>query len=390
MMKTIKKLLKEDHGQALVLVALIFSVLLGFGALVIDYGYLSLQKRELQNAADAAALAAVYELSLHESNEISEVIKKNIKKTAYDYARYNSTALNNTPITSADIDLIISDKIIKVDLSHDFDLFFAKAIGLSSSIVSASATAEWGYEKIGTENKTVLLDNKVIPIAVINEENSTINDGQLGFIGYQNPNNSCIRIFNMLNEPSKILNENIELIIEDDFIKLLENGGFFDLDKKNKNKRINDFQYLSSYICNSNNISTGIRARLNKDGSESMIAVVPIVEYVRYNIFNKEPVRRGFNGYLLPGIGSYYDLKVVGYRKISIKGIVAKIEGEKVLGTDNKSWALDRFDNYAATNDYSESIVVEFGQYFPGFKPENFQDTIEGNSIYNKVYRLVK
>lgn len=147
-MKMLKKLLKEDQGQAMVLIALVFSLLLGFTALAIDYGYLSIQKRELQNAADAAALAGVYELSLNEDNEITESVKIKIKNTVYDYARYNSEALKDKPITSTDISIDISGKTLKVNLKNDFELFFAKAIGINSSTVSANATAVWSKEKI--------------------------------------------------------------------------------------------------------------------------------------------------------------------------------------------------------------------------------------------------
>ena len=46
-----------DDGAVLVMVALMMTMLLGVGALVIDLGALYVEKRELQNGADAAALA---------------------------------------------------------------------------------------------------------------------------------------------------------------------------------------------------------------------------------------------------------------------------------------------------------------------------------------------
>ena len=49
--------LKEERGQMLVLVALSMTVLLGFLALAIDVGLLFRAKRNLQVAADAAAVA---------------------------------------------------------------------------------------------------------------------------------------------------------------------------------------------------------------------------------------------------------------------------------------------------------------------------------------------
>jgi uncharacterized membrane protein len=50
--------LKEDSGQALVVVALGLVVLLSFLGLGLDMGQLRYQKRQLQRAADAAAIAA--------------------------------------------------------------------------------------------------------------------------------------------------------------------------------------------------------------------------------------------------------------------------------------------------------------------------------------------
>ncbi len=48
---------RDDAGAVIVWVALMMVVLLGMGALVIDVGQLYAERRELQNGADAAALA---------------------------------------------------------------------------------------------------------------------------------------------------------------------------------------------------------------------------------------------------------------------------------------------------------------------------------------------
>ena len=48
----------SQHGQVLVIVAVAFTVLLGAAAIAVDLGNGQLQKRRLQNVADAAALAA--------------------------------------------------------------------------------------------------------------------------------------------------------------------------------------------------------------------------------------------------------------------------------------------------------------------------------------------
>ena len=49
---------KDEHGSVMVIVALALTVLLGISGLAVDYGSMALTRQELQNAADAAALAA--------------------------------------------------------------------------------------------------------------------------------------------------------------------------------------------------------------------------------------------------------------------------------------------------------------------------------------------
>src|SRR5258707_15075779 len=52
------KILRDENGQTLVLTALCMTALLGFMALAIDVGLLFRAKRNMQIAADGAALAA--------------------------------------------------------------------------------------------------------------------------------------------------------------------------------------------------------------------------------------------------------------------------------------------------------------------------------------------
>ena len=54
--------IKDERGFALVFLGLTIVVFLGFAALAVDIGYLYAARNELQNAADAAALAGAREL----------------------------------------------------------------------------------------------------------------------------------------------------------------------------------------------------------------------------------------------------------------------------------------------------------------------------------------
>ena len=53
---------RSEAGQTLVIFALTLPVLLGMCAIVIDFGNLFVEKRSLQQAADASALAAAQRL----------------------------------------------------------------------------------------------------------------------------------------------------------------------------------------------------------------------------------------------------------------------------------------------------------------------------------------
>ena len=55
----LRSLWRQEFGQGLVLAALAMVVILGFAAMAIDVGLFLHERRELQNAADAAALAGV-------------------------------------------------------------------------------------------------------------------------------------------------------------------------------------------------------------------------------------------------------------------------------------------------------------------------------------------
>ncbi|MCH7617712.1 MAG: hypothetical protein IIB18_07615 [Chloroflexi bacterium] len=72
----------RERGQTLVLFALMLTVMLGFVALTVDVGLAFLERRQMQNAVDAAALAAAQDLTVGQSNEIAEA-------TAYDYMDRN-------------------------------------------------------------------------------------------------------------------------------------------------------------------------------------------------------------------------------------------------------------------------------------------------------------
>ncbi|MCF6466669.1 pilus assembly protein TadG-related protein [Clostridium sp. Cult2] len=125
MFKKIKFLFKDDRGQSLIMVALMMIVLLGVTALTVDYGFLAWQRRSLQNAADAGALAAAWELPDGDIDGIAEIYTNEHVEDSFDKA----IKIND-------------DRAVQVDVNKEYNRFFGRIFGDEDYIVTATATAE--------------------------------------------------------------------------------------------------------------------------------------------------------------------------------------------------------------------------------------------------------
>ncbi|CZQ80916.1 Hypothetical protein Tpal_134 [Trichococcus palustris] len=133
LLKLIKRLKKEEQGQALIMVALMLTVLLGFAALVVDVGNLYVQKSQLQNAADAAALAGAQDLGTAIDAEA----------TAKNYAE-----ANGVPKTETLVDTTYDNNPSKIEVvsTKNVSYTFARVLGLLETNVKARAVAQKATE----------------------------------------------------------------------------------------------------------------------------------------------------------------------------------------------------------------------------------------------------
>lgn len=393
-----KNLWKNDKGQAMVLVALFFSVLLGFGALAVDYAYLSLQKRELQNAADAAALAGIVDFS---EGKVSEAEDDKI----IEYARKNSKALRNIAALPIIIDRNNEKKQLKVTISLDYDMLFAKVIGIKSKTVSASATAAWTAKTINN-NGNNSLNNKIIPIAILDSENQKFKNENLAFIGYyhkigtrdQEKFYGNYGFFTHNNKVSK-LKEFKEKDLKESFAG------------NNKKPLLENFYSGDNYLASleeryDDEAKKGIKERIKyaeKPGAnrkEIMTAIIPIVRIREEGVgYRKKQIRRDDDGELKDD-GEHFEFDIVGYRKVIIEDFVkeVKILGGgtffgRIYGENNNVWSFWDFDdadikrlNWALDKEekYEKSIVVTFKEYL------SLEDLNNGGNESKIVYRLVK
>ena len=164
---------KNQAGVTAVIIAITLPMLIGFGALAVDVGYMCVTKNELQNVADAAALAACRKLgTIYQGmtyTEQQEYVCGNddiavIKGVADAVAHNNKAGGEHITVCAEGIDHVeigdwdpsktppftatdVRPDAVRVRAHRDGDAngpittFFAKILGIDAVDVSADATA---------------------------------------------------------------------------------------------------------------------------------------------------------------------------------------------------------------------------------------------------------
>src|SRR5258708_5563078 len=94
------KLLKDEVGQTLILTALCMTALLGFMALALDVGVLFRARRNMQIAADAAAMAGTTELFYNGTANVQQKAYAAAKANGVDQAVSGNTVTVTLPPVS--------------------------------------------------------------------------------------------------------------------------------------------------------------------------------------------------------------------------------------------------------------------------------------------------
>lgn len=132
---------ESQSGATIILVAFLFSVLIGFAAFAVDFGWLYLNGIRIQHGADAAALAGV-------------VYEPGDQPTAYAEARfsasengYNHFAAGTTvtPIDFSDdtSGIVENPYQLAVTVEHTVDTFFMRIFGIDNISIGKTAVAEY-------------------------------------------------------------------------------------------------------------------------------------------------------------------------------------------------------------------------------------------------------
>ena len=153
MLKIFKKFRKEESGQALIMVALLLGVLGGFTALVVDVGYMYVQKSQLQSAADAAALAGAITLG-----KTTTGVNTAVNATVGTYLDDNlDGAFIYTQADDLEVD--VTNRTVKVSVGQVTPKFFAGILSAGTTTINADATANYTERWDGEALPFVNLDD---------------------------------------------------------------------------------------------------------------------------------------------------------------------------------------------------------------------------------------
>ena len=145
----------EEDGATLVFVAFILTIVIGAGAISVDAGALYLEHRELQNAADAAALAVAQSCAQGSTQTACTGGMGDVDVLAEYYADPNAAdglheAVVDMSAWSSNTVTVNTSTIQSGQTPGLLTVHFAKVFGIHTGSTTASARARWGSPVFGS------------------------------------------------------------------------------------------------------------------------------------------------------------------------------------------------------------------------------------------------
>lgn len=175
------KLLKNESGQTLVMVALSLTVLLGFAAFATDVGVMLHEKRMAQSAADSAAIAAA--LAKTQGNDVTAAGKAD---SALNGFTDQATDSSGNTVTTVSISVPPADGVftgktgyVEATISQQAPTFFMRMFGTSAMTINSRAVATY----LGSASGCLyVLNPQNLPVAAYPWGNSSIIALNCGFL----------------------------------------------------------------------------------------------------------------------------------------------------------------------------------------------------------------
>lgn len=159
--------LRDERGAVAIIVAALIAALIGVLALVADVGMLYQQRRQLQTAVDAAALAAAMEVAEGRGTTAARTVG-----TSYVDENRGATAPANTTVGFP------SATQVRVAATIDRDLFFARIFGRTTEDIGAAATANYGVATSVRNLMPIIVPEQIVADHVGPGNNATFEFGE--------------------------------------------------------------------------------------------------------------------------------------------------------------------------------------------------------------------
>lgn len=139
-----------ERGAISVLVAILTVTLLGFVAIAVDVGVIYSERAQLQNGADAAAIAIAQKCGANLSDPLCSTTSTLAASLANQNALDGMSNVNNIQLdkTARTVSVTTAAKQ-KGAPENSVSLFFAGVLGIPSKQVGAKASAQWGTPSKG-------------------------------------------------------------------------------------------------------------------------------------------------------------------------------------------------------------------------------------------------
>jgi len=128
---------RSEAGQTMPLVALAMVTLLATAGLAVDMGYMRYQKRMMQTAADAAALAAATDENLGDPSQVQNDALAVAAQNGFQDG-VNNTTVAVTPVAPLGTAL---GTAVRVVIQKQYPALFMQVVGIPNSTISAAGMA---------------------------------------------------------------------------------------------------------------------------------------------------------------------------------------------------------------------------------------------------------
>lgn len=140
--KTSKTYGESQKGAATIMVAVLMVALLGCAAIAVDVGAMYAEKAQIQNGADATALAIAGDCA--NGLDCATAMAAAANRLADANANDGSTGVFSVTQPNPNTVRVETNAREAGSGSDHFSLFFARVMGIDTSVITATAEASWG------------------------------------------------------------------------------------------------------------------------------------------------------------------------------------------------------------------------------------------------------